>query len=125
MARNSVRVEVRIIDQTGALIHAAFLKEATGIGSLLFTSSIAEDARRQALGLAVAKAKSEAEAFARAAEGTLGGIIELSALPNDFRPLEVRGVFRKCPQIAATPAETGQSRIAATVNARWWYIARH
>lgn len=125
MPRNSVRVEVRIIDQTGELIEAALLKEATGIGSLLFTSSIAEDARRQALGLAVATAKSEAEAFARAARGTLGGIIELSALPNDFRPFEVRGVFRKRSQIAATPAKTGQIRIAAIVNARWGHIARH
>lgn len=125
LARNSLRVEVRNIDQTGALIDAALMKEATGIGSLLFSSSVAEDARRQALGLAVAKAKSEAEAIAHAAGGTLGGMIELSALPNDLRPLELGGVLRMRSQIEATPVEAGQIRVAATVSARWGYIARH
>ena len=45
VARNSVRVEVRNIDQTGVLIDAALAKEATGIGSLQFNSSRRDAAR--------------------------------------------------------------------------------
>lgn len=73
VARNSVRAEVRNINLTGVLIDAALAKEATRIGSLQFTSSRHDEARRQALEFAVAKARSEAEAMARPLADRLAG----------------------------------------------------
>ena len=58
------------------------MNEATVIGSPPFTCSVAKDPRRQGWDLAVAKAKSEAETIASAAEGTIGGMIEPRALPT-------------------------------------------
>lgn len=126
VARNSLRVEVRNIDQTGALIDAALAKEATGIGSLQFSSSRQDDARRAALESAVTKARAEAEAMARAAGGTLGNLIELSAQPSYERPVALEmGAMRSLSPAAqqVTPVAPGQIRISATVSGRWGYAA--
>jgi uncharacterized protein YggE len=123
VARNSVRIEILKIDQAGALVDAALAKEATGIGSLQFTSSKLADARRQALELAVVKAKAEADAMARAAGGSLGVLIDLSAqqfYPNQApAPMAFRAsVDAFSPQ---TPIMAGEMTVSATVNGRWVY----
>jgi uncharacterized protein YggE len=125
VARNSLRVEVRNIEQTGALIDAALAKEATGIGSLQFSSSRQDDARRMALENAVTKAKAEAEAMAKAAGGVLGSLIELSALPSYERPVALEmNAMRMAPAAQqATPVSPGQIKISASVSGRWGYIA--
>jgi uncharacterized protein YggE len=126
VARNSLRVEVRNIEQTGALIDAALTKEATGIGSLQFSSSRQDDARRMALENAVTKARAEAEAMAKAAGGVLGNLIELSALPLYERPLALEMSAMRSPSPSAqqaTPIAPGQIKISATVTGRWAYSA--
>jgi uncharacterized protein len=125
VARNTLRVEIRTIEQTGALIDAALAKEATGIGSLQFSSSKQDEARRMALENAVAKARAEAEAMAKAAGGALGSLIELSALPSYERPVALEmGAMRSSPAVQqATPVAPGQIKISATVSGRWGYLA--
>ena len=125
VARNTVRVEVREIDKVGLLIDAALASEATGIGSLVFTSSRADEARRQALELAVTKAKGEAESMAKAAGGTLGGLIELGAQPSYQPPIAVEMSMRSAQMGAAAapmPIEPGQLRVSATVSGRWGFL---
>jgi hypothetical protein len=117
---NVVRVELQHIDQVGAVLDAALAKGANQINSLDFFSSNSDSARHEALGQAVARARADAEALARAAGGSLGQLLEITTLDNSPRP-----VFRalSAAQSAPTPIEPGQQRIQATVTARWIYLA--
>lgn len=127
VARNTVRVELREIGGIGALIDGALAKEATGIGSLSFNSSKAEDARRQALELAVARARGEAESMAKAAGGILGPLIDLSAQPSYQRPLAVEMAGARAMSASAidqTPVAPGQIIVSATVSGRWVFTPR-
>ena len=80
---NTVRADVRRIDDVGKLIDAALAKGANEISSLQFYSSKADSARRAALAAAVADARADAEVLARAAGGTLGALVELSTTRAD------------------------------------------
>jgi hypothetical protein len=126
VARNSVRVDILKIDQTGILIDAGLSKEATGVGSLVFSSSKEGDARRQALEQAVGKAKAEAESMARAAGGILGSLIELSAQPfhqqSINRPMLFKSMAAAAPDV--TPVSPGQIRVSANISAKWNFIAK-
>ena len=62
---NTVRAEVRRLDDVGRVIDAALAKGANEISSLQFFSSKADSARRAALAAAVADARADAEALAR------------------------------------------------------------
>jgi uncharacterized protein YggE len=127
VARNSIRVEVRNIEQTGAIIDAALLKEATGVGALQFSSTKYDEARRHALELAVAKAKAEADAMARAAGGTLGVLIEITAQPTFDQPVPVAFASMKAmgaPAPGQMPIETGQLKVSASITGRWRYNER-
>jgi len=126
VARNSVRIDVLKIDQTGSLIDAGLAKEATGVGSLDFSSSREAEARRQALELAVGKAKADAESMARAAGVNIGTLIELVAQPQFVQPIYNRA-FRSAmasPSADATPVSPGQLKISATVSGRWSFTPR-
>lgn len=127
VARNTLRVEVRDIDKLGALIDGALAKEASGIGSLSFNSSKSDEARRQALELAVAKAKGEAESMARAAGGALGSMLELNAQPSYNRPIAIEMASAKAMAVRgaeATPVAPGEITVSATVNGRWVFSPR-
>ena len=127
VARNSVRIDVLKIDQTGSLIDAGLAKEATGVGSLDFSSSKEAEARRQALELAVGKAKAEAESIARAAGVTIGTLIELVAQPQFVQPIYLNRTFKTAmvqSSADATPVSPGQLKISATVSGRWSFTAR-
>ena len=127
VARNTVRVEVREIEIIGSLIDGALAKEATGIGSLSFNSSKSDEARRQALELAVTRAKGEAESMARAAGGTLGPLIELAAQQSYARPVAIDMASSAAMSARATdqtPVAPGQMTVSAVVTGRWVFIAR-
>src|SRR5476649_1159893 len=83
---NTVRADVRRLDDVGRIIDAALAKGANEISSLQFYSSKADSVRRAALGAAVTGARADAEALARAAGGTLGALLELSSSESPNRP---------------------------------------
>lgn len=124
--RNSVRVEVRRIEQVGPVIDAALKKGSNEIQGIGFFSSRADSARREALANAVALARADAEVLARAAGGTLGELLELSTT----------GMFRPAPMMdmamaragkaegAQTPIEPGEQTVQAMVVARWRFVGR-
>jgi uncharacterized protein YggE len=127
VARNSVRIDVLKIDKTGSLIDAGLSKEATGVGSLDFTSSKEAEARRQALELAVGKAKAEAESIARAAGVIIGPLIELIAQPQFVQPIYRNMAFKSAmasPSADVTPVNPGQLKISASVSGRWSFTPR-
>jgi len=107
------------------VIDAALAAGANQINSLNFTVSSPDSARRVALASAVAKARADAEAMARAAGGSLGPLIEMSAgefyAPPIPRPVMAmaRGAVA---QDASVPVEPGEELIRATVTTRWQFL---
>lgn len=125
-ARNTVQVEVRNIDNVGAVIDAALGAGATNIGSVGLYASSTDTARREALQQAVTKARTEAEAAATAAGGSLGPLLELTIDPYGMpRPLSVQvtssgGFAGGAPM--PTPIEAGEYLVIATVRGRWLFM---
>jgi len=121
---NTVRADVRRLDDVPRIIDAALAKGANEISSLEFYSSKADSARRAAMAIAVANARADAETLAKAAGGTLGALLELST-GSPIRPMqETFGGVAAMAAKAPTPIEPGQQAINASVNARWMFVAR-
>jgi uncharacterized protein YggE len=120
---NTVRADVRRLDDVPRIIDASLAKGANEISSLEFYSSKADSARRAAMAIAVGNARADAETLAKAAGGTLGPLLELST-GSPIRPIQgtfgVAGMAAKAP----TPIEPGQQSISASVSARWMFVAR-
>jgi uncharacterized protein len=123
---NSVRAESKRVEQAGAIIDAALGAGANVINALSFYASSIEEPRRQAIGLAVASARADAEAMALAAGGTLGTLLELSTQgptspPRPMFDLASRG---KAAMVEQTPINPGQQTVNVYVTARWQFIAK-
>jgi uncharacterized protein len=125
VARNTVRAEVRQIDQVGRAIDAALGAGATTIASVQFSASNADSARRAALASAVTAARGDADVMARAAGGSLGPLLSLStAVPEVVRPLAGVTPMRAMAAGAnapPTPLEAGDIDVTAEVTARWQF----
>ncbi|MEP7064847.1 MAG: SIMPL domain-containing protein [Gemmatimonadota bacterium] len=121
IATNTVRVEVRKVDQVGALIDAAIAKGANDVSSLEFHSSIPDSLRRVALADAYRQAYADATVLARAAGGQLGELIELSTGGSEGPPRPYR-LEAMAGKAASTPIETGELATTATVMARWRFL---
>ena len=121
---NTVRVQVERIDDVGRIVDAALAKGANQISGLQFFSSRADSARREALSEAVADARADADAVARAAGGSVGQAIEITAEPNEIRPVVFNGAMARLATAAPTPIEPGQTTISVTVTVRWAFVPR-
>src|SRR6185503_3310678 len=121
---NTITVELRRIDQVGPVIDAALAAGANQINSLAFGVTASDSARHAALTVAVAKAKADAEVMSRAAGGTLGPLIELTA-GDVFVPPSPRAIMAMAKDMAqeSVPIEAGQESIRVTVTARWQYLS--
>lgn len=123
---NTVRAEVRQLDRVGSVLDAAIAKGANMITSLSFYASNTDAPRRQALAAAVASARGDAEAMARAAGGSLGRLLELTTSGAE-PPIIMRGLMaasREMVQDAPTPIEPGDQTITARVTGRWEFVAQ-
>ena len=126
-ATNTVRVEIRDVGQIGKAIDASLEAGANMISSLSFYSSNNDTARRSALASAVARARSDADAMAAAAGGTVGALIEIST--SDFAPPVIFNRAQMMSDMSAkvgnaTPIEPGEQTVTAVVNARWTFVPR-
>ena len=121
---NSVTVELKRIDLAGPVIDAALANGANQINSLAFGITSADSARRVALAIAVARAKSDAEAMAKAAGGTLGPLIEVIAGDSYVPPPRPMIAMARADasQEAAVPVEPGQEVVRAVVTTRWQFL---
>jgi uncharacterized protein len=121
---NTVRVELRRIDDVGRVVDGVLAKGANEITSLQFSFSKADSAHRAAMADAVVSARTDAETLARAAGGSLGQLLELSTTGAPIRPMpfEVRSEMMKAS--VQTPILPGQQTISATVTARWAFVPR-
>ena len=121
IATNTVRVEVRKVDQVGALIDAAIAKGANDVSSLDFHSSMPDSLRRLALADAYRQAFADATVLARAAGGQLGELIELSTSGSSAapQPYRMEALAGKAPN---TPIETGELAVNVGIVARWRFV---
>jgi uncharacterized protein YggE len=123
---NSVRAESKRIDQAGVIIDAALGAGANLINSLSFFATSIDEPRRQAISLAVASARADAEAMAQAAGGRLGALLELSTQgptvpPRPMFDVAARG---KMAMAEATPINPGQQTVNVFVTARWSFVPK-
>jgi uncharacterized protein YggE len=121
---NTVRADVQRIDDVGLVIDAALAKGANEISNLQFFSSKADSVRRVALAIAVANARADADALARAAGGSVGGVLELSSSENSPEP---RVMMEPAPMLMAgsaklTPIVGGEEHFSANVTAHWLFV---
>lgn len=120
---NSITVELKRIDQVGPVIDAALAAGANQINSLQFGIASPDSARRAALAIAVTKSRLDAEAMARAAGGSLGPLIELSAVDSySPGPPIPYMAMRAEAQDKSVPVEPGQETVRANVTARWQFV---
>lgn len=121
---NTLLVEVRTLSQVGPVIDAALAKGANSVTSLQFTASNTDAARREAIALAIQKARGEAEAAARAAGGTLGGVIEI-AVGSFYQPPRPMMMARGAATMefqSDTPINPGDQTVSVDVTTRWNFI---
>ena len=119
---NEVRVEVQDIGKMGGVIDAALAKGANQVSMLEMESSKADSARRAAPATAVAAARSDAEAMAKAAGGRIGGLLELTSMGGAPQPIFAMSARMDKAAPAPTPVEAGEQTVSAMVTARWAFV---
>ena len=122
---NTILVDVRKLAQVGPVIDAALSHGANMITSLQFYASNTEVARRSAIATAIEKARADAEAAARAARGTLGGLLEISIVgysPPPPRPMVMMRADAGMAK-ADTPINPGDETLSVEVVTRWRFLA--
>lgn len=124
VATNTVRVEVRRLDQVGAIIDAALAAGANMVNTIQFLASNVDAARRAALAEAVGRARADAEAVAKAAGGSLGSLLELNTQGSPVRPLmrAARLELQSGGADMQTPIEPGQQTLTVWVSGRWAFV---
>lgn len=123
LVSNVVTVDVRRVDLVGPVIDAALNAGANQINSLAFGMSAIDSLRRAALAAAVVRARADAEAMAKAAGGSLGQLLELTASEYSSPPPRPFDMRMKMEAAQATPIEAGEESIRASVMARWLYVS--
>ncbi len=117
VATNTVRVEVKKVEQIGALIDAAIAKGANDVSSLDFHSSAPDSLRRAALADAYKQAYADAMVLAQAAGGQLGELMEVTT-GSSGEPAP-RPQYRLAALAAKTPISAGEAILNVSVSARW------
>jgi uncharacterized protein YggE len=116
-----VQVEVKKIDQVGALIDAAIAKGANQVNSLNFHSSAPDSLRGVAIADAYKQALADATVLAQAAGGRLGDLIELTTGGNgELNPQPMMRI--QALAVSSTPIETGEMTMHVAIMARWRFV---
>jgi uncharacterized protein len=122
---NTILVDVRKLSQVGPVIDAALAHGANMITSLQFYASNTETARRSAIGVAIEKARADADAAARAARGSLGTLLSIDIgaySPPPPRPMMMMSKGMAAAAQADTPINPGEETLAVEVSTRWRFI---
>ena len=124
VASNGIRVEVVNIADVGKIIDAGLSGGATQVASAQYSGEKMDEARRNALRIAVEEARRDAEAMAAAAGGELGRLLSLtssSATPNP-RDFEMARVAMGTA--GGTAISPNDLTVVAIASGRWEFIPR-
>lgn len=121
---NTLSVQLKSVDLVGMAIDVSLAKGANMINSLQFYSSTAAQSRQEAIRLAIQSARSDADAAARAAGGTIVGLLEINV--GAYSPPPPRPMMRAVAgmEAASTPITPGDLTISVDVSTRWQFVAR-
>ena len=121
LVSRQVEVELRDLDQLGALLERAVDAGANQVGDAALDSSRRKELERQAMGLAVQDARLNADALARAAGVQLGAVRSLNASASP-PPMPMYRMAADMAVAAAPPPATYQAadmKFAASVSAEY------
>lgn len=123
-ATNTIVAEVRDLTKVGAVIDAVLGAGANLISSLNFYASNIQQARQAAITSAVQVARAEAEVGARAAQGQLGGLLELTIGAYYAPPPRPMMMMAKAEaaQASDTPVQPGLETVTVEVTTRWRFV---
>jgi len=123
---NTISVDVRKLSEVGPVIDASLKNGANMITSLQFYASNTEEARRTAIASAVQKARLDADAAARAAGGTIGGLLEVDVGAYNAPPPRPIAMLRATASAdqAQTPINPGDQTLSVDVSTRWRFISK-
>ena len=119
-ARTTLEVVLNDVPALGRLLDAVLGAGATDISSIVFQSDSTPVARRRALATALANAREDAEAIARAAGGRLGPL-RLATTNPDQNAFESALYARAVPSIGV-PAVQRDVIIGVMVQVRWAFL---
>jgi uncharacterized protein len=127
-ANNTIQIATENLAQVGNFIDAALSAGATDASEITFSAKDIDEARRRALGQAVAAARTDAEAMARAAGGALGDLLLLSTERTNEAPgVELEEIIvtgaRRTRAPVATDVIPSQIKVTARVIARWRFVS--
>jgi len=117
VARNTVEVRVDSVDRVGEYLELAVASGATSLGGVRFDLKDRAKLEREALRLAVADARSKADAAAAGAGRTVERIVRIEEGGIEGGPVPIPRFARAEVAVAAAapPIETGQTEIRARV----------
>jgi uncharacterized protein len=128
-ASNTIRIETHRLADVGVIIDAALAGGATSASDVSFRADRLDAARREALAQAVATARADAEALARAGGGSLGALLLLSTERGaDFGGGAMNEMIVTASRAAAPPPVpttivAGDITVSASVTGRWRFVA--
>jgi uncharacterized protein len=123
ISRNTVQVTLTQLDRVGPVIDGALARGANGVQDIAFDASNTDAPRRVVLAQAVANARADATAIAKAMGGTLGRLVSITTqdepvYPRLF-PARARVMYDAS---AASPINAGEITVVASVTARWQFV---
>jgi uncharacterized protein YggE len=121
---NTVTVDLKSIALVGKVIDASLANGANMINSLQFYASNVEAARREAIAIAIRKARADAEAAAKAAGGSVSGLLDVTIggyYPPPPRPIEMKARGATAAMAPDTPISAGDETVAVDITTRWRY----
>ena len=115
--RNTLTLQTSKIELAGPLIDAVARQGANLVEEIAFTLQDMQQAKGEAIALAVAQARAFAQAASKEAGVTLGDLLELSVNPMLIMPRSLRmEKFALAAPEAATPIAPGDVEVTATVS---------
>lgn len=126
-ATHTITIETEQLARLGSYIDAALGAGATDVSGVGFSLKDAAAARREVLGQAVAAARADAEALARASGGAVGELLYLASdEPEDGRgpvaPMMMASARMAAPPPPPTEIEAGDLTVSAVVHARFRFL---
>jgi uncharacterized protein YggE len=125
VARYTLRIETSQLDNIGRIVDAALSGGANEISSVQFFAPNSDDQRREAIRLAVAAARSDADVIAKAAGGALGRLISITSFSSGGPPeFYMQGAVVTAGGSARAPTyiPPNDLTIAAQASGRWEFI---
>jgi len=124
-ATATVRLIVHDLKRIGEIIDLVLRAGATDLPSITFESDSVAIGRRLALGEALAKARSDAEALATAGAGSLGRLLEVSTQAGSGYRTSLQAVSLTVAARGAPAIMPQDVVVQVSVQARWEFVPGH